>query len=277
MAKRRSYRMAHPALKDTIPAPDAFIDDEGPFDIIGDVHGCAGELEHLLEALGYGLDERGPTGHRYYRVTPPDGRKVVFLGDLVDRGPRTQDVLRLVMSMHAEGDAYCVAGNHDDKNRRWMNGNPVDITHGLEDTLAQASVQPEGFRHHVREFLEDLPAHLILDRGRLVVAHAGLREELHGATSREARAFALFGARTGERDEHGYPVRGNWAKDYSGPATVVHGHVAAPEVRQQNNVICIDTGCVYGGHLTAYRWPEREQVQVEAHKRHYRSKKWGLK
>ncbi|MHA6287598.1 metallophosphoesterase [Maricaulis sp. CAU 1757] len=267
--------MAHPVLKDPQHAPDMYIDDTGPFDMIGDVHGCAGELEDLLEKLGYEVGHRGPTGHRHYEITPPDGRKAVFLGDLVDRGPRSPDVLRLVMEMVGDGEAYCVAGNHDDKYRRWLNGNPVEISHGLEDTLEQAAVQPEGLRHHVRDFLNDLPTHLILDKGRLVVAHAGLREDLQGRETRQARTFALYGERTGERDQYGYPVRGNWAKDYAGQATVVHGHVAAPEVREENNVICIDTGCVYGGHLTAYRWPERELVQVEAHRRHYRSKKWG--
>lgn len=274
MAKRRSSGMAHPVLKDTVPAPDAFIDDCGPFDLIGDIHGCAAELEELLGKLGYGIDDRGPIGQRSYRVTPPEGRKIVFLGDLIDRGPRTQDVLRLVMSMCARGDAYCVAGNHDDKYRRWLNGNPVDISHGLEDTLQQASVQPEGFRHHVRDFLDDLPSHLILDEGRLVVAHAGLREDLQGSQTRQARSFALYGATTGERDEHGYPVRGNWAAEYSGEATVVHGHVAEREIREENNVICLDTGCVFGGKLSAMRWPERDFVQVDAHDTYFRSKRW---
>lgn len=254
--------------------PRAHQDDAGPFDLIGDVHGCAGELEALLRKLGYRVAPDGPPGYRDYRVSHPENRRVVFLGDLVDRGPRAPDVLRLVMGMVEAGRAFCVAGNHDDKWRRYLDGRDVRISHGIQDTIAQFQVQPPELQVQVHEFLESLPFHLILDGGRLVVAHAGLREDLHGETGGAARSFALFGDVAKGRDKHDLPIRRNWAANYYGHATVVHGHVAKPDVREQNNVICIDTGCVFGGHLTALKWPERQLVQVPAERVWFESPQW---
>lgn len=257
------------------PRPDAFIHDTGPFDLIGDVHGCAGELEDLLQSLGYDLVTRGPEGFRDYQVEHPGGRKLIFLGDLVDRGPRAPDVLRLVMAMVEAGRAYCVTGNHDDKWRRYLEGREVRMSHGIQETAAQFDEQSPALQVQVHDFIEGLPFHLILDGGKLVVAHAGMREDLIRRTDGEARAFAMFGALGKGRDEHGLPIRLNWASDYSGKATIVHGHVAKPHVREENGVICIDTGCVFGGHLTALRWPERDIVQVPARETYFDSPSWA--
>jgi protein phosphatase len=240
--------------------------DRGPFDIIGDVHGCLSELKTLLGELGYSLDT----------LTHPAGRKLVFLGDLVDRGPDSPGVMRLVMDAVSEGRAYCVLGNHDEKFRRWLGGREVTTGGGLKFTIEQMQGESEAFHAAARAFIGTLPLHLILDEGRLVVAHAGLREEWHGiAESTKARAFALFGETSGRRDEWGFPERLDWARDYAGQATVVHGHVAESDVRGRNNVICLDTGCAYGGKLTALRWPERELVQVEAEETWYDSARWA--
>ena len=239
--------------------------DRGPFDIIGDVHGCLSELKTLLGALGYSLD---PLSH-------PDGRKPVFLGDLVDRGPDSPGVVRLVMDAVSQGRAYCVLGNHDEKFRRWLGGREVTTGGGLNFTIEQMESESEAFHDTARAFIGTLPLHLVLDEGRLVVAHAGLHAKWHGRPeSPGARAFALFGETTGQKDEWGFPERLDWARDYSGEALVVHGHVADREVRERNNVICLDTGCAYGGRLTAMRWPERELVQVEAEKTWYESARW---
>ena len=255
-------------------APDTHIGDTGPFDLIGDVHGCAGELEDLLVRLGYQVVTEGPEGFRSYDVVHPSGRKPVFLGDLVDRGPRAPDVLRLVMGMVQAGRAYCVTGNHDDKWRRYLEGRDVRMSHGIEETVAQFARQSPALQAEVHDFIETLPYHLILDGGRLVVAHAGLREDLQNRTDREARSFGMFGEVGKGRDAHGLPIRLNWAAGYSGKATVVHGHVAKPDVREENGVICIDTGCVFGGHLTALRWPERDRVQVPARQVYFDSPSW---
>ena len=254
--------------------PDTHFDDLGPFDLIGDVHGCAGELEILLETLGYQLETDGPEGHRQYDITHPQGRKPVLLGDLVDRGPRSPDVLRLAMHLVDTGRGHAVVGNHDDKFRRWLMGHSVVLSHGIERTIEQFSRQTREFRDEVHDFLHLLPDHLVLDRGRLVVAHAGLHAHMHGETGKKVRSFAMFGETTGERDQHGLPIRLDWARNYSGPATVVHGHVAEPDVRERNTVLCIDTGCCFGGHLTALTWPERQLVQVPAHKEWFNSPRW---
>ncbi|MFC4329275.1 polynucleotide kinase-phosphatase [Streptomyces andamanensis] len=224
----------------------------GPFDIIGDVHGCAAELEALLGKLGY------------TDGVHPEGRTAVFVGDLVDRGPDSPAVLRRVMGMVKSGTALCVPGNHENKFGRHLKGRTVQHTHGLAETVAQMERESEEFRAEVREFIDGLVSHYVLDGGRLVVCHAGLPEKYHGRTSGRVRSHALYGETTGETDEFGLPVRYPWAEDYRGSAAVVYGHTPVPEATWLNNTLCLDTGAVFGGRLTALRWPERELVDVPA-------------
>jgi protein phosphatase len=231
--------------------------DRGPFDIIGDVHGCAAELEELLATLGYAPDEHAIWRH-------PNGRRVIFLGDLVDRGPRVPDVLRIAMAMVAAGSALAVPGNHDLKLVKKLRGRDVQVTHGLAESLAQLDAESPELRDRVASFLDDLVSHYVLDEGRLVVAHAGMKEDMQGRGSGRVRDFALYGETTGETDEFGLPIRYNWAGEYRGTATVVYGHTPVPEPEWINRTINIDTGCVFGGRLTALRWPENELVSVPA-------------
>ncbi|GAA4544927.1 polynucleotide kinase-phosphatase [Streptomyces collinus] len=224
----------------------------GPFDIIGDIHGCAAELEALLGKLGY-VDG-----------VHPEGRTAVFVGDLVDRGPDSPGVLRRVMAMVKSGNALCVPGNHENKYGRYLRGRKVQHTHGLAETIEQMTGESEEFLAEVREFLDGLVSHYVLDGGRLVVCHAGLPEKYHGRTSGRVRSHALYGDTTGETDEFGLPVRYPWAEDYRGRAAVVYGHTPVPEATWLNNTICLDTGAVFGGKLTALRWPERELADVPA-------------
>ena len=233
--------------------------DHGPFDIIGDVHGCGDELEQLLTMLGYAADTTGVWRH-------PAGRRAIFLGDLVDRGPRVPDVLRVVMGMVEAGTALAVPGNHDVKLMRKLRGRDVHIAHGLAESLAQLDTETPEFRTRVADFIDDLVSHYVFDDGNLVVAHAGMREEMQGRGSGRVRDFALFGETTGETDEFGLPVRYNWAAEYRGRATVVYGHTPVPEPEWLNRTINIDTGCVFGGRLTALRYPELELVSVAAHR-----------
>lgn len=237
-------------------------DRTGPFDVIGDIHGCRGELEALLSRLGYVI-ERDPD-HRPTGAAHPLGRTAVFLGDLVDRGPDSPGVLRLVMGMADAGHALVVPGNHENKLVRALSGRNVQVSHGLAETLSQLAAQPEEFRKQVEAFCHDLVSHLVLDAGRLVVAHAGLKEAYHGRASGRVRSFALYGDTTGETDEFGLPVRYPWANDYRGSAMVLYGHTPTPEPEWVNNTMCLDTGCVFGGRLTALRYPEREIVSVPA-------------
>lgn len=243
--------------------------EHGPFDIIGDIHGCYEELTNLLAQLGYDIQD-GPGGPKTIR---PDGRRAVFVGDLVDRGPRIPEVLRLVMRMVDEGTAFCVPGNHDMKLMRKLKGRDVQLTHGLADSIAQLDREPPEFKKQVVTFLDDLVSHYVFDDGKLVVAHAGMKEEMQGRGSGKVRDFALYGETTGETDEYGLPVRYNWAAEYRGKAMVVYGHTPVAEPEWLNRTINIDTGCVFGGKLTALRYPERELISVPALKTYYESAK----
>ena len=239
--------------------------EHGPFDVVGDVHGCFDELRTLLDRLGYVIERRADDGSgQTFEVRPPPGRKAIFLGDLVDRGPKTPEVLRLVMSMFEAGTALCVPGNHDVKLVRKLRGRNVQIAHGLAETLAQLESEPPEFKERVATFLDGLVSHYVLDDGKLVVAHAGMKEELQGRGSGRVRDFALYGETTGETDEFGLPVRYNWAMEYRGKAMVVYGHTPVPRPEWLNRTINLDTGCVFGGALTALRYPEKELVSVPA-------------
>jgi protein phosphatase len=242
-------------------------EDTGPFDVVGDVHGCRTELEELLTELGYALRRDGEG--RAVDAEHPAGRRAVFVGDLVDRGPDSPGVLRLVMGMVAAGHALCVPGNHEHKLVRALRGRDVQVTHGLERTLAQLEAEPEEFRRQVEAFCDGLVSHYVLDGGALVVAHAGLKESLQGRSSGRVRSFALYGDTTGETDEFGLPVRYPWAQEYRGRATVLYGHTPVPTPEWVNNTLCLDTGCVFGGRLTALRYPERELVGVPARQTYY--------
>jgi hypothetical protein len=241
-----------------MPAPPPWDrrDERGPFDLVGDVHGCLTELRALLAALGY--DDDG---------LHPDGRRLVFLGDLVDRGPDSIGVLELALPWIADGRALVVPGNHDEKLARWILKRPVRVQGGLETTLSEWSRLSGPRRARlaagVLEHLWAAPSYLQLDGGGLLAAHAGLPERLHGRLDDEVRSFCLRGETTG-RTVHGFPERLDWAAGYRGEPWVVHGHVPVLRACWCNQVADVDLGCVFGGALAAARWPEREFVTVPA-------------
>jgi protein phosphatase len=239
--------------------------DTSQFDIIGDIHGCADELEALLQALGYTINWHSGG----VAVTSPAKRCAVFLGDLVDRGPRSPDVLRIAKHMCDTGKAIAVVGNHDDKLKRYLEGRNVKIAHGLGQTIHQLGQEPDEFSEQMRAWLNGLKSHYVLDGGNLVVAHAGLKEEMQGMDTLEVRRFCMYGESTGELDEFGLPIRWDWAESYSGSAKVVYGHTPVREPIWTNGTICIDTGCVFGGRLTALRYPELELVSVPAKRTYF--------
>lgn len=222
------------------------------FDVIGDIHGCSDELTELIDKLGYRF-ENGLPKH-------PDGRKLAFVGDAMDRGPDSLGVLKLLFAMQDEGILYYSPGNHCNKLYRFFKGNPVQLAHGLELTVAdwRGLPRPEQktFRDRYLRFYEALPLyHQLTDN--LIVVHGGLREDMIGqALSRRMITFALYGEVTGKFHADGRPVRGNWARAYKGSQWIVYGHTPIKTPYFKNNTVNIDTGCVFGGTLTAFRFPE---------------------
>lgn len=235
----------------------------GPFDIIGDVHGCADELLKLLKKMGYHIKTTGDPS-RPYNIAAPNSRRLLFVGDLVDRGPKSMMVLKIVRAMMSEGQAYCVVGNHDEKFLRWLRGNDVTVSHGLGKTIQDFETEPAGMRDELIKFLSELPIHLWLDGGNIAIAHAGILEPMLGQTEKHVRRFCLYGDTERERDKDGLPVRYHWAARYRGQTTIFYGHTPIPEADWVNNTLCLDTGCCFGGALTAVRWPEREIITVPA-------------
>jgi predicted kinase len=232
----------------------------GPYDIIGDIHGCYEELLMLLQKLGYRKQ------FDYYHH--PAGRKAVFIGDLTDRGPQSLKSFRLVKNMVDSGNALYVPGNHCRKLNRYLEGRKIKISHGLERTVEEIKALPEDeraeFKESFQQLYRDAPPYLILDQGRLVVAHGGIKEDMIGKVTERVKSFCFFGDTTGEITGDGLPVRRDWAREYRGAALVVYGHTPVPEAVFVNNTVDIDQGCVLGGKLTALRYPEREFVQVPA-------------
>ncbi|RAZ69893.1 bis(5'-nucleosyl)-tetraphosphatase PrpE [Planococcus maitriensis] len=228
------------------------------YDVIGDIHGCFDELAELIEQLGYRF-ENGLPVH-------PEGRNLAFVGDAMDRGPESLAVLRLLFAMQDAGILYYSPGNHCNKLYRFFKGNPVELLHGLEVTVAEwrglDKREQKKFQDRYLRFYEALPLYHQL-RDELIVVHAGLRQDMIGkALSRKMITFALYGEITGKYHADGRPVRGNWAKGYKGDHWIVYGHTPVETPYFQNNTVNIDTGCVFGGALTALRFPEMDIHQV---------------
>jgi len=235
----------------------------GPFDIIGDIHGCFEELIALLKKLDYTIDAKN-----CFLCIHPNNRALIFVGDLTDRGPNSPDVLKLVMENVSKGRAFCVNGNHDDKLRRYLKGNSVTISHGLEDTIEQLALQSASFSKEVYTFLESLQSHLIFDDGKLVATHAAMKEKYIGQDSKGIRSFCLYGPTTGKLDKDGLPTRLPWVSSYTGKALIAYGHETTKESCIENNTVNLDAGCVFGGKLTALRYPEMTLISVPAQKKY---------
>jgi protein phosphatase len=240
-------------------------DIRGKFDIIGDVHGCYDELVELLETLNYKIETVVDNGENFgLKISHAEDRKILFVGDLVDRGPNSPAVLKLVMSATKAKIAYCVCGNHDDKLHRKLKGKNVKLSHGLAETVEQLEGETPQFINQLKDFLYSLISHFVFDDGKLVIAHAGIKSEMIGRGSGTIRSFCMYGDTSGETDEFGRNIRYNWATDYRGKAKIIYGHTPVPVAHWYNNTLNIDTGCVFGGQLTALRYPEMQQVSVDA-------------
>lgn len=227
-------------------------------DIIGDIHGCYHEFKELTKKLGYDW-ETGLPIH-------PNNRILGFVGDLTDRGPHSIKIMEIVIKLVKEKKAVYSPGNHCNKLYRYFLGRNVSITHGLETTVeefkALSTAKQDRIRKGFISLYERNPLYQQLDNGQLIIAHAGIREDLIGRHDRKTHTFVLYGDITGKTHEDGYPIRRNWAKHHKGKSIIVYGHTPVKEPCIQNRTYNIDTGCVFGGKLTALRYPELELVSV---------------
>ncbi|MBO9699360.1 MAG: metallophosphoesterase [Sporocytophaga sp.] len=245
------------------------LDEHGPLDFIGDVHGCYDELTALLNKLGYLASETIINGSIHKRYFHPQKRKLVFLGDMVDRGPASDKVMELILELNNQNMAYAVLGNHDEKFLRYLKGNPVTVNSGLEETISQVEGKSEEFKNNIICFLKSLPSHYVFDNGNVVAVHAGIREDMQGKDSREIKDYCVFGEPGEKKKYDGLPERRDWGRNYRGKAKVVYGHTPVKEPFWVNNSIDIDSGCVFGGKLTALRYPENELISVNSFDPYY--------
>lgn len=226
-------------------------------DIIGDIHGCYTEFQKLTERLGYTWTNGIPVH--------PD-RILGFVGDLTDRGPHSLKVIETVWRLWKTQKAWYVPGNHCNKLYRYFLGRNVKIAHGLETTVAELNnLSAQALNHYQKMFMElyeNAPLYQVLDNGKLVIAHAGIKEEMIGKTNKAIKTFVLYGDITGEMLPDGMPVRRDWAKSYKGNAFIVYGHTPVVTPRKAGNTINIDTGAVFGGALTAFQYPEMTTVSI---------------
>ncbi|WP_461178719.1 bis(5'-nucleosyl)-tetraphosphatase PrpE [Virgibacillus ainsalahensis] len=229
-------------------------------DVIGDVHGCMEELIALFEALGYVKQ------HSIY--IHPDGRIPVFVGDITDRGSASIQVIQLVYEMVTAKKAMYIPGNHCDKLYRYFSGNNVMVKHGLETTVAEyealAPDMQDVISNQFMTLYEQAPLYLQLPEAQAIVAHAGIKQSLIGRTDKRVKSFVLYGDTTGQFLPDGRPVRRDWAQHYHGDQWIIYGHTPVKEPRFVNKTVNIDTGCVFGNKLTAFRLPEEETIAVES-------------
>ncbi len=227
-------------------------------DIIGDIHGCMAEFRKLTEKMDYQW-ENGIPVH-------PAGRLLGFVGDLTDRGPASLEVADTVYRLWKKKLGLYVPGNHCNKLYRYFLGRNVQQKHGLETTVAELEALPLKERErHSKQFMElyeKSPLYLVLDGGKLVIAHAGIRRKDIGKMNKPVQTFVLYGDITGETNPDGTPVRRDWAKNDEGEGWIVYGHTPVKEPRFSGHTVNIDTGCVFGGKLTALRYPEIETISV---------------
>ncbi|WP_416151234.1 bis(5'-nucleosyl)-tetraphosphatase PrpE [Salipaludibacillus sp. HK11] len=228
------------------------------YDVIGDIHGCYEEMNDLLNELGYIQDGT--------QLSHPDDRIAVFLGDLTDRGPFSVKVARDVSRWVKQNNALYCPGNHCDKLYRYLIGRNVMIKNGLETTVEELKhLSSNEFKRVSDSFIElyeQAPLYLQLDEDRLVVTHAGIRPDMIGKVSRQVKTFVLYGDITGETHEDGRPVRKDWASNYSFDSFITYGHTPVKKPRLIGETINIDTGCIFGGRLTAFRWPDKTLFSV---------------
>lgn len=237
-------------------------------DIIGDVHGCMEELIELFHVLGYQKENA--------IYTHTDGRIPVFVGDITDRGPDSLGVIRLVYEMVTKQKATYVPGNHCNKLYRFFLGNNVQQKHGLETTVSEyeslTAREQKSIKHQFMTLYENAPLYLQIPELNVIIAHAGIKEEFIGRTDNRVKSFVLYGDTTGATYSDGRPIRRDWARHYHGDQWIVYGHTPVNKPRVVHKTINIDTGCVFGNELTAFRLPEETTAAVPSRQPYIKEK-----
>lgn len=238
-------------------------------DFIGDVHGCFEELITLLQKLGYKEDDEGLFTH-------PEGRKFMSVGDVMSRGPHSLESMLFFMKHVRQELAYMTDSNHGWKIVRWLDGRNVTLHHGDEKVAEEfeqyekmyGSEKTAELKEDLKSFLMSAPSHYVLMKNGVYTAvctHAGIKDEYIGKTSPAISDFSRYGDTDGF-NEDGKPVRKDWFVHHKGSMLIIWGHDPKPQPLVINNTINIDQGVVFGGKLTALRYPETEFVSVKAAK-----------
>jgi hypothetical protein len=202
---------------------------------IGDIHGCFDELSALLELFKPGTDDR-----------------VVAVGDLTVKGPKSREVLDLFMT---DTRFSSVMGNHDYALvKHFRNG--LRLKNSQTRVLEELRTPDDRYL----KFLESLP--FFLELGSHLVVHAGLRPgvSLENQSKDDLTELRTLGA--DRTDRTGIP----WYEEYSGPSLAVFGHWPSPQPRLGKSALGIDSGCVYGYELTGYVLESGEFLKVQAFK-----------
>lgn len=238
-------------------------------DIIGDIHACYEEFIELIEKLGYKKNKDDLYLH-------PQGRKILSLGDIMSRGPESLKTMMFFLNHIENGQAYMTDSNHGWKIARWLDGRKVQLKHGdekVEEEFIKYEIQfgvvkTNELKQKIKELLMKAPSHYILmENGvdTVVCTHAGIKDEYIGKETPKIKNFCRYGDVEG-MDETGKPIRKDWFSHHNNKLLIIWGHDPKPEPFVFNNTINIDQGVVFGGKLTAFRYPEREFIFLDATK-----------
>jgi len=255
-------------MNERVPLRTNIMTADNGLDIIGDIHACADEFYQLLAKLGYVRSNEGLYRH-------PNGRRILSLGDITSRGPASLDMLEFFIRHIEAGLAEMVDSNHGWKIARWLDGRKVTLAHGDENVEKEfreyeaehGIKKAEELKERSRLLLFSAPSHMLVrvgGRTELVAVHAGIRDDYIGKESPAVRNYCRYGDVSGMGAD-GRPIRKDWAGERTKThPLIIWGHDPRPEPERKNGAINIDQGCVFGGKLTAYRFPEDELVSVPA-------------
>ncbi|MDM5234548.1 polynucleotide kinase-phosphatase [Lysinibacillus pakistanensis] len=246
-----------------------YLNVDAGLDIIGDIHGCYDELLELLKKLEYEVNNEGYFIH-------PQGRRFVSVGDIMSRGPKSIKTMEFFERHIERGLAFMTDSNHGWKIARWLDGRNVSLHHGDELVEAEfmdyentyGGAQTAALKARLAKCLLAAPSHYVLMNKGLasaVVTHAGIRDRYIGKQSSRISDFCRYGD-VQELNISGKPIRNDWFTEHQTSQLIIWGHDPKINPLKQNHTLNIDQGVVFGGQLTAFRYPEQTIISVNAYK-----------